>query len=334
MFRTRITEMLGIEYPIIQGAMLWLSRAELVAAVSKAGGLGIIAALTFSTAKELREEIKKTKSLTDKPFAINITLLPTLQQINYEEYIDVAIEEGVKIIETAGRSPEPYMKRLKDAGVKIIHKVARVKDAKTAERVGVDAVTIVGFEAAGHPGMDDVTSLVLIPISVGAVNIPVIAGGGIADARGFIAALALGAEGVLMGTRFMVSKECALHPEIVQWLLQARETDTLIIERSIKNAARVMKTDFAQRVLEMEEKGATLEQLLPMISGDRSKRSYISGDVNDATIACGQVVGLIHEIPTVRESIEGIINEARLIGQRLYKMGMPVERGQKWQNGG
>lgn len=327
MFKTRITEMFGIEYPIIQGAMMWLSRAELVAAVSNAGGLGIIAALTFPTARELREEIKKTKSLTDKPFAVNITLLPTLQQINYEEYIDAAIEEGVNIIETAGRSPRPYMKRLKDAGVKVMHKVARVKNVKTAERLGVDAVTIVGFEAAGHPGMDDVTSLVLIPLAVDAVNIPVIAGGGIADARGFIAALALGAEGVLMGTRFMVSKECPLHPKIVQWLLQARETDTLMIERSIKNAARVMKTDFAQRVLEMEEKGATLEQLLPMISGDRSKRSYISGDVNDAAIACGQVVGLIHEIPTVRESIEGIINEARLIGQRLYRIGMPVERG-------
>lgn len=327
MFKTRITEMFGIEYPIIQGAMMWLSRAELVAAVSNAGGLGIIAALTFPTARELREEIKKTKSLTDKPFAVNITLLPTLQQINYEEYIDAAIEEGVNIIETAGRNPRPYMKRLKDAGVKVMHKVARVKNVKTAERLGVDAVTIVGFEAAGHPGMDDVTSLVLIPLAVDAVNIPVIAGGGIADARGFIAALALGAEGVLMGTRFMVSKECPLHPKIKQWMLQARETDTLMIERSIKNAARVMKTDFAQRVLEMEEKGATLEQLLPMISGDRSKRSYISGDVNDAAIACGQVVGLIHEIPTVRESIEGIINEARLIGQRLYRIGMPVERG-------
>jgi len=323
-FKTRITEMFGIEYPIIQGAMLWLSRAELVAAVSNAGGLGIIAALTFPTAKELREEIEKTKSMTDKPFAVNITLLPTIRPINYEEYIDVAIEEGVKIIETAGRSPAPYMKRLKDARVKVMHKVARVKDVKTAERLGVDAVTIVGFEAAGHPGMDDVTSLVLIPISVDAVSIPIIAGGGIADARGFVAALALGAEGVLMGTRFMASKECALHPEIVQWLLQAGETDTLIIERSIKNAARVMKTAFAQRVLEMEEKGATLEELLPMISGDRSKRSYISGDVNDATIACGQVVGLIHDLPTVRESIEGIINEARLIGQRLYKMGIPV----------
>jgi NAD(P)H-dependent flavin oxidoreductase YrpB (nitropropane dioxygenase family) len=324
MFKTRITEMLGIEYPIIQGALMWLSRAELVAAVSNAGGLGTIAALTFPTANELREEIKRAKSLTDKPFAVNITLLPTIRPISYEEYIDAAIEEGVSIIETAGRSPQPYMKRLKDAGVKVIHKVARVKDAKAAERLGVDAVAIVGFEAAGHPGMDEVTSLVLIPIAADAVNIPIIAGGGIGDGRGLVAALALGAEGVLMGTRFMASRECALHPKIGQWLLQARETDTLMIERSIQNAARVMKTDYAQRVLEMEEKGATLEELLPFISGDRSKRSYISGDINAATIACGQIVGLIHEMPTVREIIEGIINEARVIGQRLYKIGVHV----------
>jgi NAD(P)H-dependent flavin oxidoreductase YrpB (nitropropane dioxygenase family) len=320
-FKTRITEMFGIEYPIIQGAMLWLSRAELVAAVSNAGGLGIISALTFPTARELREEIKKTKSMTDKPFAVNITLLPTIRAVDYQRYIDVTIEEGVRIIETAGRSPEPYIKQLKDAGVKTMHKAARIKDVKTAERLGVDAVTIVGFEAAGHPGMDEVTTLVLVPSAVDAVNIPVIAGGGIGDARGFVAALALGAEGVLMGTRFMVSKECPLHPKIRQWILDAGETDTLIIERSIRNAARVMKTDFSQRVLEMEEKGATLEELLPMISGDRSKRSYTSGDVNDATIACGQVVGLIHSLPTVKEIIDGIINEAGLSGKRLYEGG-------------
>jgi NAD(P)H-dependent flavin oxidoreductase YrpB (nitropropane dioxygenase family) len=326
-FKSRITEMLGIEYPIIQGAMQWLSRAELVSAVSNAGGLGIISSLTFPTTKEFRQEIKKTKGMTDKPFAVNITLLPTIRPVNYEEYISVAIEEGVKIIETAGRSPEPYIKQLKDARVKVMHKVARVKDVKTAERLGVDAVTIVGFEAAGHPGMDDVTSLILIPLAVDAVSIPVIAGGGIGDGRGFVAALALGAEGVLMGTRFMVSQECPLHPNIVQWMLQARETDTLMIERSIKNAARVMKTEFSQRVLEMEEKGASLEQLLPLISGDRGERSYISGDINDAVIACGQVVGLIHDLPTIKEIIDGIINEVGLTCQRLYKVGIPVARG-------
>jgi NAD(P)H-dependent flavin oxidoreductase YrpB (nitropropane dioxygenase family) len=314
--------MFGIKYPIIQGALLWLSRAELVAAVSNAGGLGILSALTFSTAEELREEIKKTRSLTDKPFAVNITLLPTIRAADYQRHIDVALEEGVKIIETAGRSPEPYIKQLKEAKVKVMHKVARVRDAVTVERLGVDAVTIIGFEAAGHPGMDEVTSLVLVPITVDAVKIPVIAGGGIGDGRGFAAALALGAEGVLMGTRFMASKECPLHPKIAQWLVNAKETDTLLIERSIKNTARVMKTEFSQRVLEIEEKGTTLEELLPFINGDRSKQSYISGDVNDSVIACGQVVGLIDELPSVKEIIDGIINEAGLITERLYKIGI------------
>jgi NAD(P)H-dependent flavin oxidoreductase YrpB (nitropropane dioxygenase family) len=326
-FKTRITEMFGIEYPIIQGALMWLSRAELVAAVSNAGGLGIIAALTFPTAQELREEIKKTKSLTDKPFAVNITLLPTIQPRSLEEYIDTAIEEGVSIIETAGRNPRQYMKQLRAGGVKVMHKVASVKAVKTAERIGVDAVTIVGFEEGGNPGMDDVTSSVLIPIAVDSVRIPVIAGGGIGDARGFVAALALGAEGVLMGTRFMMSKECPLHPKIKQWLLQATEKDTLMIMRSINNPERVVTTNFARSVLQMEEKGTSLEELLPMINGLRQKRALDKGDVDEAMIPCGQVVGLIHEIPTVREIIEGIINEARLIGQRLYEIGILEERG-------
>ena len=327
MFKTKITEMFGIEYPIIQGAMMWLSRAELVAAVSNAGGLGIIAALTFPTVQELREEIKKTKSLTDKPFAVNITLLPTIQPRSLEEYIDAAIEGGVSIIETAGRNPRQYMKQLRDGGVKVMHKVASVKAVKTTERIGVDAVTIVGFEEGGNPGMDDVTSSVLIPIAVDSVRIPVIAAGGIGDARGFVAALALGAEGVLMGTRFMISQECPLHPKIKQWLLQATEKDTLMIMRSINNPERVVTTNFARSVLEMERKGTSLEELLPMINGLRQKRALDKGDVDEAMIPCGQVVGLIHEIPTVREIIEGIINEARLIGQRLYEMGIPVERG-------
>ncbi len=324
MFKTRITEMLGIEYPIVQGAMLWLSRAELVSAVSNAGGLGIIASLSFPTVKELREEIRKTKSMTDKPFAVNISLTPIARSVNYEELISAAIEEGVNIIETAARSPEPYMKLLKDAKVKVMHKCARVRDVGTAERVGVDAVTIVGFEAGGLPGMGDVTSSILIPAAVDAVRIPVIAAGGFADARGLVAALALGAEGVLMGTRFMVSKECDLHPKIKEWLLQAGETDTLMIERSIRNASRVIRTDFSLKVLEMEEKGATLEELLPMISGLREKQAFEGGDVNAGIIHCGQVVGLIHEIPSVREIIEGIVSEAQLIGQRLRNMGISV----------
>ena len=322
MFKTRITEMLGTEYPIIQGPMLWLSTAELVSAVSNAGGLGIISSVTFPTAKELRQEIKKTKSMTDKPFAINVTLMPAEHPINYEEYISAAIEEGVDIIETSGQSPEPYMKLLKDAKVKTMHRVTSVRHARTAERVGVDAITIEGFEAAGHPGMDDVGSLVLIPAAVDAVKIPVIAAGGICDARGFVVALALGAEGVLMGTRFMTSKECNLHPKIKEWLLQLGETDTMLILRSIRNAERAVRTDYTQRVLEMEEKGATLEELIPLIRGEKQRAAYISGDVSDAVMTVGQVVGLIHEISSVKEIIEGIVSEARLIGQRLQDTGI------------
>jgi NAD(P)H-dependent flavin oxidoreductase YrpB (nitropropane dioxygenase family) len=322
MFRTRITEMLAIEYPIIQGAMQWLARAELAAAVSNAGGLGIISSFTFPDAGELRKEIRKTRSLTDRPFAVNVTLLPTIRPINIEEYISVAIEERVGIIETAGRNPRQYMKLLKDGGIKVLHKVASVRALKTAERIGVDAVTIVGFEEGGNPGLDDVPTSVLIPAAVDSVKIPVIAAGGIGDARGFVAALALGAEGVLMGTRFMLSKECPLHPGIKEWLLQATERDTMMIMRSINNPERVAANDFTRSILQMEEKGASLEELTPLISGLRQQAALDKGDADEVLLPCGQVVGLIHEITSVREIIEGIISEARVVGQRLSDMGL------------
>ncbi|MFC1981135.1 NAD(P)H-dependent flavin oxidoreductase [Chloroflexota bacterium] len=321
-FKTWITESLGVEYPIIQGAMLWLSTAELAAAVSNAGGLGIIAAHNFPTAEEFRQEIRKMRSLTDKPFAINITLMPTRRTINWEEYIIVTGEEGVKIIETSGRSPDPYMAWLKQTRAIIIHKAARIRDIKTAERLGVDAVTIVGCEAGGHPGMENIGSAVLIPIAVDSAEVPVIAAGGFGDARGLVAALALGAEGILMGTRFMASKECPLHPGIKELLLKTSESDTMMIERSINNAARVIRTDFTSKVLEMEEKGASLEELFPLINGSRIKQSYLSGDANDSILYCGQAAGLIHNIPTVKEIMDSIIREARLIGERLHGVGL------------
>ena len=322
MFKTRITEMLDIEYPVIQGAMLWLARAELASAVSNAGGLGIISSASFPTVKELREEIAKTKSMTDKPFAVNITLLPTFRPVNHEEYINAAIEEGVNIIETAGRSPEPYIKLLKSSKVTIMHKCARIRDVKTAERLGVDIVTIIGFEAGGVPGMEDVTSLVRIPLAVDTVKIPVIAGGGVGDGRGLVAVLALGAEGVMMGTRFMASQECLAHPKIKEWMVQATEKDTLMINRSFNNPERVLKTALSLKTLEMEEKGATLEELLPMITGLRGKEALEEGDINKGVIACGQIVGLIHEIPSVREVIETIITEAKAVEQRLQGRGI------------
>ncbi|UCB42637.1 MAG: nitronate monooxygenase [Dehalococcoidales bacterium] len=318
MFRTRITELFGIEYPIIQGALGGgLSRAGLVSAVSNAGGLGMITSLNYATAEGLREEIRETKSLTDKPFAVNVTLLPTMRPVNYEEYFAAALDEGVRIIETSGRSPEPYMKIVKDAGAIIMHKVGGARHAKSAERVGVDAVSVVSFEAAGHPLPDDVASSVLIPACVDAVKIPVIAAGGIADGRGFVSALSLGAEGVLMGTRFTISKECSLHEKAKEWLLQLGEADTMLIHKAINNTERVVKTEFAQKILEMEEKGTPVEEILPLISGENVRNAYSTGDISDALFTVGQVVGLVHDIPTVQEIMDGIISEASAIIQHL-----------------
>ncbi len=259
--------------------------------------------------------------MTDKPFAVNVSLMPTIQQVDREEYFAAAIEEGVGIIETAARSPEPYMKLLKDAKVKVMHKVGGVKHAQAAERLGVDAVSIVSFEAAGFALPDDVAASVLIPACVDKVKIPVIAAGGIADARGFVSALALGAEGVLMGTRFVASKECSVHPKVKEWLLRLSETDTMIIERSIRNSHRVIKTDYTQKILEMEEKGATLEEVLPLVSGEKSRNACNSGDFSNAVMVAGQAVGLIRDIPSVKEIIESIISEAGLIVQRLHNLG-------------
>ena len=320
MFKTWVTEALGIKYPIIQGSVLWLARAELASAVSNAGGLGIIGATSFYTPEEFRQEIRKMKSLTDKPFGVNITIMPTRRQINWEEYIYAAIDEGVSIVETSGRSPEPYMEWFKKAKVKVLHKVSRLRDAKTAERIGVDAISIVGFESGGHTGMDEITSLIFIPNAVDAVKIPVIAAGGFYDGRGLAAALALGAEGVIMGTRFMASKECPMHPKVKEMMLQTGVADTILIERSIKNTARAIKNDLALKVLEMEEKGATLDELFPILTGERIKKTYISGDVDDAVVYCGQVVGLIDSIPSVKEIIDGIVSEAGLVEQRLRNL--------------
>ena len=319
MFKTRITEMFGIQYPIIGGGMLWLSRAELVAAISNAGGLGILSSATFPTVEEFREEIRKTKRLTNKPFGVNFPLLPTVRPTDMGKFIDVVIDEGIKIVETAGRNPEPYMKHFKDGGIKVIHKTPAVRFAKTAERAGVDAVAILGCEGAGHVGLEYVTSMFLIPQAVNSLRVPVIAAGGIGDARGFVAALALGAGGVLMGTRFMASEECLIHPTVKDWLMKARETDTMLVQQSIKNTARVIKNKPAEKTVEMEQKGASLEELLPVISGLKEKEGFETGNLDAGIMHCGQAVGLIQEIPTVKEIIDGIISEAKSICCRLQQ---------------
>lgn len=323
MLRTRITEMLGIRYPIIQGGMLWIARAELAAAVSNAGGLGIITSANFTNGKELREEVRRVKSLTDKPFGVNISLFPAVRPLPNEEFVDVIIDEGVKAVESSGmRSPEEFVPQLKKGGVTIIHKVANVRHAVTAERVGADAVAIVGTEGGGHTGMNDVTTLVLVPLAVKALKVPVIAAGGIGDARGFVAALALGAEAVIMGTRFMATKECPAHPKFKEWLLQAKETDTVLVERSIRNTARALRNKAAEKVLEMEARGASLEELLTVISGENYKKVFLNGELDAGVASSGQVVGLINDIPSVKEVIDNIITEAKVIGQRLTSLGV------------
>jgi NAD(P)H-dependent flavin oxidoreductase YrpB (nitropropane dioxygenase family) len=323
MLKTRITEMLNIEYPIIQGGMMWLATAELTAAVSNAGGFGIIAALSSKSGAGLREEIRKCKDLTDKPFGVNVSMLPDLAtDERIEEYFGAIVAEGVAAVETAGRNPEPYLPTLKEAGIKVIHKVPAVRHARRAEQIGVDAVTIVGFECAGHPGMDDVTTFILVQKAARDLSIPVIAAGGICDAKGFVAALALGAEGVLMGTRFMLTHECWAPQRIKKQLLQATELDTMIIERSINNAARVIKNQAALRAFEMEEREASLEELLTVISGQVGLKAFQDGDIDAGVISCGQVVGVIDTLKSVKEVIDEIVDNAYEIYQRLGNMGM------------
>lgn len=320
MFQTQFTKDFGVEYPIMQGGMMWISKKELVSAVSNAGGVGILSALTFDTPDKLLEEIEHTKKLTEKPFGVNLTFLPTLKPINYDAYIDVIIQSGIKIVETAGRNPADYIEKLKINNIKVIHKCTSVRHAQKAQSIGCDYVSIDGFECAGHPGEDDVTSLILIPRTKDALNIPVIASGGFGDARGFVAALALGACAVNMGTRFMMTKEAPLHENIKQKLMQAKETDTVLVERSLKNTLRALKNAHALKVLELEKKGASLQELAPYLSGLNGKKMLENGEIDNALLACGQVIGLINDIPSVRELIDTMMSQAKLIIQNQAKL--------------
>ena len=320
MFNTRITEMLGIQYPIIQGGMAWLGLAELVAAVSNAGGLGIIGSVSFTTPEELRNEIRRARKLTDKPFGVNITLLPAMRQLPNDGFVQVAVEEGVPVVETTAGRPEKYVEILKRANVKVMHKVGSVRHAKNAEKIGCDAVVAVGFEGGGHPLMDDVSLWNLIPRMVDAVAIPVIAAGGTADPRQLMAALALGAEAVLMGTVFMASEESVAHPKFKQALIEATECDTVLIQRSIKNQTRVLRNRTAEEVLKMEGRGASLEELMPMIGGQRGKKALMLGEIDEGTMTCGQGVGLIKKELSVKEVIDGMVQGAETLLNRLNSL--------------
>ena len=319
MLKTKFTETFGIEYPIVQGGMQWVGYAELVAAVANAGGLGFITALTQPTPEDLSKEIAKCRDLTDKPFGVNLTILPSLNPPPYVEYRQAMIEAGVKFVETAGNNPQDHLPAFKENGVKVIHKCTSVRHAIKAEAIGVDCVSIDGFECAGHPGEDDVPGLILIPCTADQISIPMIASGGFGDARGLVAALALGADGINMGTRFMCTQESCIHDNIKQQIVQNSERDTKLILRTLRNSARVVKNVVSSEVVEIEDKGgATIDDLRHLVAGKRGKHVYDEGDPDAGIWTAGQVQGLIHDVPTVKELVERIVRESGdIIRQRL-----------------
>jgi NAD(P)H-dependent flavin oxidoreductase YrpB (nitropropane dioxygenase family) len=318
--KTRITELFGIEHPIIQGGMHYVGFADLAAAVSNAGGLGIITGLTQRTPELLAKEIARCRDMTDKPFGVNLTFLPSFTAPPYPEYIAAIREGGVKVVETAGRSPEQYMPALKEAGIKVIHKCTSVRHSLKAEKIGCDAVSVDGFECGGHPGEDDVPNMILLPRAAEELTVPFVASGGMADGRSLVAALALGAEGMNMGTRFIATKEAPVHENVKQALVDATELDTRLVMRSLRNTERVLKNAGVDKLLEIErEKGSTLkiQDIHEQVAGVYPK-VMIEGDMDSGAWSCGMVVGLIRDVPTVKELIDRTMAEAeQLIRARL-----------------
>ncbi len=321
MIKTRFTEMFGVDHPIAQGGMQWVGRAGLVSAVANAGALGFITALTQPTPEALTKEIARCRDMTDKPFGVNLTILPAITPPPYAEYRQAIIEAGVKIVETAGNKPQEHVDVFKAAGVKVIHKCTSVRHALSAERMGVDAISIDGFECAGHPGEDDVPGLILIPAAADKVKIPMIASGGFGDGRGLAAALALGAEGINMGTRFMATVEAPIHEHVKQQIVANDERSTELIFRTMRNTSRVARNAISQQVVEMERAGAKFEDVRALVAGARGKVVYEDGDPDYGVWSAGQIQGLIHDIPTCDVLIHRIVAEAEtLIRQRLDRM--------------
>jgi nitronate monooxygenase len=318
--KTAITEMFGIEHPIIQGGMHYVGFAELAAAVSNAGGLGIITGLTQRTPELLAKEIARCRDMTDKPFGVNLTFLPSFTEPPYPEYIAAINEGGVRIVETAGRSPEQYMPALKAAGIKVIHKCTSVRHSLKAEKIGCDAVSVDGFECGGHPGEDDIPNMILLPRAADELKIPFVASGGMADARSLVAALSMGAAGMNMGTRFIATKEAPVHPKVKQALVAATELDTRLVMRALRNTERVLKNKGVDELLAIErEKGAslTIQDIHEQVAGVYPK-VMIDGDMEAGAWSCGMVVGLINDVPTVKELIDRIMADAEaIIRQRL-----------------
>ena len=313
--KTRITELFGIKYPIIQGGMHHVGLAELASAVSNAGGLGIITGLTQKTPAKLADEIDRCKEMTDKPFGVNLTFLPSFEPPPYAEYIEAIINGGVKIVETAGNNPEAHLPALKAAGIKVIHKCTSVRHSLKAERIGCDAVSVDGFECGGHPGEDDIPNMILLPRAAQELSIPFVASGGIGTAEQMVAALALGADGINMGTRFIATKEAPVHQNVKQAILAASELDTRLIMRPIRNTERVINNRAVEKIIELErEKGSDLriEDLRGLVGGVYPK-VMDDGDMEAGAWSCGMVVGLINDIPSCQELIDGLVADAQNI---------------------
>ena len=318
--KTRITELLGIEHPIIQGGMHYVGLAELAAAVSNAGGLGIITALTQRTPALLADEIARCRTMTAKPFGVNLTFLPSVRPPDYPGYVKAIIDGGVKVVETAGNNPQKWLPALKDAGIKVIHKCTSVRHALKAEAIGCDAVSVDGFECGGHPGEDDVPNFILLPRAAQELRIPFVASGGMADGRSLVAALALGADGINMGTRFVATQEAPVHDNVKQAIVAATELDTRLVMRPLRNTERVLTNAGVDRLLQKEkEKGASIrfEDIAPEVAGVYP-RVMQQGDMDAGAWSCGMVAGLIRDVPTVKQLIDDIMLQADgLIAQHL-----------------
>jgi|TARA_B110000305_G_scaffold70067_1_gene78656 NAD(P)H-dependent flavin oxidoreductase YrpB (nitropropane dioxygenase family) len=321
--KTRITELLGIQHPIVQGGMQWVGLAELASAVSNAGGLGVVTALTQPTPEDLLKEIERCQSMTDKPFGVNLTILPTIKPVPYDEYAQAIVDSGVKIVETAGRNPEPYLPMFKEAGIKVIHKCTSLRHSLKAEKIGCDAVSVDGFECAGHPGEDDVTNMILLPLAAKRLKIPFLASGGLGDGRGLAAALAMGADGINMGTRFMVTKEAPIHDNVKRRMIEATELDTQLIYRSFRNTARVFKNSVAEKVAEIESRpGETkFEDIQSLVQGVKGRELFDGGDLDKGIWSAGMIVGLIDDNPSCKELVERIVAQAEdILSNRLGGM--------------
>lgn len=310
MFSNDITAMFDIEHPIVQGGMQWVGRAELVSAVANAGALGMLTALTQPTPDDLRREIARCRDMTDRAFGVNLTILPTIRPVPYDQYLDAAIDSGITVVETAGANPAPFLPKLQSAGVRVIHKCTSVRHALKAQDVGVDAVSIDGFECAGHPGEDDVPNLVLLPAAAAALEIPIIASGGIADGRGMAAAMMLGAQGVNMGTRFLCTVEAPVHKNVKNAIVEASERDTDLILRTLNNTARVAKNSVSRQVVDILDAGGEFADVQQLVAGARGRTVFESGDLEAGIWSAGTAQGLIHDIPTVAELIERMVADA------------------------